>query len=74
MVDIGFIRFIPVQPDRQDNILIDILHRDEIIILKDESDISPTEYGQFFFLHFQDRMTIYDDLSAVRIIQTADQI
>ena len=44
---------ITIQLHRQDNIFIDIQHRNKIVILKDKPDVTSAEDGKLFILEFR---------------------
>ncbi len=53
-VDVGGIGCLTVQLHRQDNIFKDIQHWHQIVVLKDEADLSSAEDGQFLILEGED--------------------
>ena len=63
-----------VQFDGKNDVFIYIQHRNQIVILKDESDIAPAENRELFVLHREKILSSDDRASGGRPIQTADHI
>ena len=46
LVHIGGVGLVAVQLDGQDDVLVDVQHRDQVVVLEDEADFPPAEDGQ----------------------------
>ena len=65
---------ITIQLHRQNNIFIDVQHRNKIVILKDKTDVASAEDGKLFILEFRQFFSFYFDTAGSWSIQTSHHI
>lgn len=65
---------ITIQLHRQNNIFINVQHRNKIVILKDKTDVASAEDGKLFILEFRQFFSFYFDTAGSWPIQSAHHI
>ena len=71
---IGFVRRVAVQLDGQDDVLIHVQHRHQVVVLEHKADLPPPEDGQFLIPHGREFFAVHRDGAAGGAVQPAQHV
>ena len=71
---IGFVRRVAVQLDGQDDVLIHVQHRHQVVVLEHKADLPPPEDGQFLIAHGREFFAVHRDGAAGGAVQPAQHV